>query len=99
MRVKRLTQALRFCYNVSMPTALKLGFCRITIYPNDHRPAHIHAIGKDWEAVFELNCPSGPPLLREAFKMSPAIFKKLLHAVRPNLAVLCKEWESIHGSH
>lgn len=82
-----------------MPTVLKPGFCRITIYPNDHRPAHVHAIGSNWEAVFELNCPTGPPALREAFKVSPAIFKKLLNVTKTNLAKLCSEWESIHGSH
>jgi hypothetical protein len=82
-----------------MPTVLKLGFCRITIYPNDHRPAHVHAIGVDWEAVFELNCPSGPPVLREAFKVSPASFKKVMRDIHANLDVLCKEWKSIHGSH
>ncbi|MGA3075882.1 MAG: DUF4160 domain-containing protein [Bryobacteraceae bacterium] len=30
------------------------------IYPNDHRPAHVHAMGRGCEAVFNLNCPAGP---------------------------------------
>jgi hypothetical protein len=42
-----------------MPTVLRFAGWRVTIYPNDHRPAHVHAIGKDCEAVFELNCPAG----------------------------------------
>lgn len=33
---------------------------RVVIYPNDHRPAHVHVIGNGCEAVFNLNCPNGP---------------------------------------
>jgi len=44
-----------------MPTVDKIGSLRVVIYPNDHRPAHVHVIGKDCEAVFKLNCPEGPP--------------------------------------
>ena len=29
------------------------------IYPNDHRPEHVHVIGAGAEAVFELRCPGG----------------------------------------
>jgi hypothetical protein len=48
-----------------MPTVLRRGRLRIVIYLADHRPAHVHAIGPDGEAVFNLNCPSGPSELRE----------------------------------
>jgi Domain of unknown function (DUF4160) len=82
-----------------MPTLLNRGFCRITVYSNDHRPAHVHAIGPNWEAVFELNYPDGPPTLRESFKLAPATFRKLAAAIRSHLVGLCKGWESIHGSH
>jgi hypothetical protein len=37
---------------------------RVVIYFNDHRPAHVHVIGDGCEAVFRLNCPTGPPELR-----------------------------------
>ena len=40
---------------------------RVVIYPNDHRPAHVHVIGNGCEAVFKLNCPEGPPELRENY--------------------------------
>jgi len=26
---------------------------RVVIYPNDHRPAHVHFIGADCKAVFD----------------------------------------------
>jgi len=82
-----------------MPALLDLGFCRVVVYTNDHRPAHIHALGAGWEAIFDLHCPKGPAELREAFKLSPAMFRKLGPAINANLAELCDGWESIHGSH
>jgi hypothetical protein len=50
-----------------MPTVLRIGGLRVVIYPNDHRPAHVHVIGNGCEATFFLNCPDGPPELRENF--------------------------------
>jgi len=48
-----------------MPTVGRIDGLRIVIWTNDHRPAHVHVIGPDGEAVFNLNCPDGPPELRE----------------------------------
>jgi Domain of unknown function (DUF4160) len=42
-----------------MATVLRLEGLRVTIYPNDHRPAHVHVIGAGREAVFDLHCPDG----------------------------------------
>ena len=42
-----------------MVTVERIGGLRVVIYPNDHRPAHVHVIGKGYEAVFKLNCPKG----------------------------------------
>ena len=50
-----------------MPTVLKVFGLRVVIYPNDHRPAHVHIIGNGCEAVFNLHCPKGPPELRENY--------------------------------
>jgi hypothetical protein len=50
-----------------MPTVLRLDGLRVTIYPNDHRPAHVPVIGAGREAVFDLHCPNGPPELRENY--------------------------------
>lgn len=43
-----------------MVTVLRGDGFRVVIYPNDHRPAHVHVIGAEHEAVFNLNCPAGP---------------------------------------
>ncbi|WP_090731378.1 DUF4160 domain-containing protein [Azotobacter beijerinckii] len=37
-----------------MPTALRFNGLRAVIYPNDHRPAHVHVMGHGCEAVFNL---------------------------------------------
>jgi hypothetical protein len=50
-----------------VPTVLRLAGLRVAIYPNDHRPAHVHVMGNGLEAVFELNCPDGPASVRENF--------------------------------
>jgi len=50
-----------------MPTILRFGGLRVVIYPNDHAPGHVHVIGADCEAVFELHCPAGPVTLRESY--------------------------------
>ena len=52
---------------VTLRAVLKLGSLRVAIHPNDHRPAHVHIIGPDHEAVFLLHCPNGPPELRNNY--------------------------------
>lgn len=52
-----------------MPTVLRSSGFRIVIYSNDHRPAHVHAISAEGEAVFVLNCPDGPLELREIYQL------------------------------
>ncbi|SEP50613.1 DUF4160 domain-containing protein [Methylobacterium currus] len=80
-----------------MPTVLRIGSLRVVIYPNDHRPPHVHVIGEGCEAVFNLNCPGGPVEIREnhgfSFKRALAIAR----ALEENLAHLCEEWRKIHG--
>jgi hypothetical protein len=40
----------------AVSTVLRIGNLPVVIYPNDHRPAHVHVIGADGEAVFVLSC-------------------------------------------
>jgi hypothetical protein len=49
-----------------MPVVYRFGGVRVVIYPNDHRPAHVHVKTSESEAVFVLHCPDGPPTLRES---------------------------------
>jgi hypothetical protein len=80
-----------------MPTVLRLGGLRVVVYPNDHRPAHVHVIGNDYEAVLRLNCSSGPVELRENYGFPQSEITAIKNALASRLEVLCKAWEQIHG--
>ncbi len=80
-----------------MSTVDRIGGLRVVIYPNDHRPAHVHVIGKDCEAVFKLICPKGPPQLRENYNFPESEIAKIKEALQARIAHLCAEWSRIHG--
>lgn len=69
----------------------------MVIYPNDHRPAHVHVIGAEHEAVFNLHCPDGPPELRENYGFSRGAIRALRAKLSKHLAALCEDWRTIHG--
>lgn len=80
-----------------MPTVHRFDGLRVVIYPNDHRPAHVHVMGSGCEAVFKLNAPDGPPQLRENYGFAA----RELAAIKGELATQSKrlyaEWRAIHG--
>lgn len=80
-----------------MPTVIYVSGLRVVIYPNDHRPAHVHVIGDGKEAVFSLNCPDGPIELRENYGFSAKQLRQIADALAVNLSVLCPAWAALHG--
>jgi hypothetical protein len=80
-----------------VPTVLRIGGLRVVIYPNDHRPAHVHVIGDGHEAVFDLQCPNGPPELRENYGFSRRDVGRVRRTLSASLAAPCDEWRIIHG--
>ena len=80
-----------------MPTVLRFGAFRAVIYPNDHRPAHVHVIGRGSEAVYKLGCPAGSIIVRENYGFSKSVIALIKRFLRKNLAHLCSEWRRIHG--
>jgi hypothetical protein len=80
-----------------MSTVDRIGRYRVVIYPNDHRPGHVHVIGNGCEAVFKLNCPGGPPELRENYGCPASELSKIKAALAEKTAHLCAEWGKIHG--
>ena len=81
-----------------MPTiGERIDGLRVVIYPNDHRPAHVHIIGDGCEAVFKLNCPEGKPELRENYGFTAAKLSRIQKVPISRLAHLCAEWSRIHG--
>ena len=81
-----------------MPTVLRIDGLRVVVYPNDHRPAHVHVIGHGKEAVFELNCPRAPVLLRENYGFGRAQIGKIRQVLKEHQTALCRGWEEIHGA-
>jgi hypothetical protein len=80
-----------------MPTVLRFHGLRVVIYPNDHRPAHVHVMGKGCEAVFRLNPPSGPPDLRENYGFSERDLAMIATEIGQEVAKLYEQWRVIHG--
>jgi hypothetical protein len=80
-----------------MPTVLRIGKLRFVIYPNDHRPAHVHIIGNGCEALFFLNSPDGPVSLRENYGFALYELKAIQRKMAEHLIKLCASWEEIHG--
>ncbi|MGU3495225.1 DUF4160 domain-containing protein [Xanthobacteraceae bacterium A53D] len=80
-----------------MPTVLRLKDLRVVIYPNDHRPAHVHVAGAGGEAVFILNCPGGPPVLRESYGFTRQAVSRILGELAGHVDELCANWSRIHG--
>ena len=81
-----------------MPTILRIGNLRVVIYPNDHRPAHVHVIGPEHEALFYLNCEEGPVNLRENFGFSKRELTHIAAVLNEHLAELCAAWKELHGN-
>jgi hypothetical protein len=81
-----------------MPTVLRFEGLRVVVYPNDHRPAHVHVIGRGREAIFNLNCPAGPVNVRENYGFSRRETVRIRKALTSHLEELCAAWRSIHGN-
>ena len=80
-----------------MPTIVRFAGYRVVIYPNDHRPEHVHVIGKGVEAVFDLNCPNGEIELRENYGARRKQIAQIRRQLEPLQDRLCVAWEEIHG--
>jgi hypothetical protein len=82
-----------------MPTVFRFDGLRVVIYPNDHRPAHVHVMGAGGEAVFILQCPDGPPLLRETFGFKSGDLNRIEAALETMLPDLCNQWSVFRGDY
>lgn len=81
-----------------MPTVLRIGALRVVVYPNDHRPPHVHVIGNGHEAVFMVNEPVGSVVLRENYGFSARELARIQRVLEANVAALMSAWEGIHGT-
>src|SRR5579863_2735931 len=80
-----------------MPTVLRFYGLRVVLYPNDHRPAHVHVVGRGREAVFELNCSVGPVELRENYGFSRREIRHILRVLTDHLdELICSDTVTDH---
>ena len=79
-----------------MPTVSRIHGLRVMIYPNDHMPAHVHVIGDGCEAVFNLNCPKGLPVLRVNYGFTESRLSRIRAMLASELTHLCAKWSEIH---
>jgi len=91
------TQAIGFGDILIMPTVLVFQGLDVRIYTNDHRPAHVHVVGRGCEAKFQLNCLGGPVEVVENFEFSRREIRQILEALQAAVGYLCGEWRRIHG--
>ncbi|MHB1938035.1 MAG: DUF4160 domain-containing protein [Acidobacteriaceae bacterium] len=80
-----------------MPTVLRIGNLLVVIYSNDHRPAHVHIIGADSEALFVLGCPGRRVRLRENYGFARRELTIIEKKLAEHSDELCQAWEEIHG--
>jgi hypothetical protein len=76
---------------------MRIGSLRVVVYLNDHRSAHVHVIGHDHEAVFQLDCQAGSAALRENYGFTARNVARIQDALQENLVLLCRAWENLHG--
>jgi hypothetical protein len=82
-----------------VPTVLRIDGLRVVVYPNDHRPAHVHVIGAEHEALFYLACPDGPVSLRENFGFSTRELTRIEKTLTTHITALCAAWKEIHDEY
>jgi hypothetical protein len=69
---------------------------RVVIFPNDHRPPHVHVMGVEEHARFELQCDLGQLQLMSNIGFSLRQLQTVTDYLQANLTHLCKEWGRIH---
>lgn len=79
-----------------MPNVLSQNGFDVMIYPNDHRPAHVH-VYKSGLVVISLNNRRTAPSIREVRGMSRQDVRDALILVAENKKMLARRWRSIHA--
>lgn len=79
-------------YSPLVPTVLVIDGVRFVVYPNDHRPPHIHVVGPGWQVIVVLGSGEWREAQCTARQASWARRHVMLHE-----APLRAAWESLHG--
>jgi hypothetical protein len=76
-----------------MPTVIRFGRFRFIIYPQDHRPKHVHVLAAGAEAKFDIQ--TGECLAVYGF--SQRTVKRLSEVVLKHQSLLLEAWEKYDG--
>lgn len=79
-----------------MPTILRRNGFAFRVYPNDHRPAHVHVIKGDGEVVIELGGERTPPSIREVYGMRDRDVVSAFGMAVEFKTELLAAWKKIH---
>lgn len=77
-----------------MPTVHRFGNFRVVIYPNDHRPEHVHVFNSDGAVVVLLDAALS---VREVLGMSRKDVTLVQKELLPQLEYLRGQWRKFHG--
>jgi Domain of unknown function (DUF4160) len=71
---------------------------RVVIFTNDHRPPHVHVIGPEESARFELLCDLDSVKLMDNINFTLSKLQVIEIYLVKHIAHLCIEWERVHGT-
>ena len=81
-----------------MPTVFSVGAYRIVVFPNDHGPAHVHAVGPDGSARFSLGGGPGEVRLMDVDGVPKKALKEIAGEIIDRHEECLELWRSIHGN-
>ncbi len=94
---KPLEKPIHIGYGFGMVTVHREAGLRISIFTDDHVPAHVHVRG-DGHAKVALRGSGGRPELVFSRGMSVSEARKMLRIVGEQQALLLARWDEIHRS-
>ena len=80
-----------------MPTILRYRGLSIMIFTNDHAPPHVHVIGANGQARFDLLCDLGQVSLKDHDGFSIKQLSAIGGFLNDHIEVLCQTWSQYHG--
>jgi hypothetical protein len=81
-----------------MPTLFRVGSYRVMVFLNDHRPPHVHAVGPDGRASFELGATPDDVALVESDGIRTKSLRQIAAAIIERHQECVENWGRHHGN-
>ena len=81
-----------------MPKVFDVGAYRVAVYPNDHAPPHVHAVGPDGVARFSLGDWPEEVRLMDVDGILKSDLKEITEQIIDRHYECREKWRSIHGN-